>query len=157
MALSRILNFLPGYRLVDGTQLNQIASNINSLTTNGTSRSLVGVSIPIVVTATANMDFTISGIPSGALIRSMWFYTTTAYAAATDNTIQVGSTVGGVDYVAAVTVKAKGNYSLTLVGASADKFANFTAGSMFARMVQTGTASATGAGVLGVSYEVPLT
>lgn len=157
MAVSNIQNKpLPGYRLIDGTLINQMIDNINSLTANGFSgsRSLNSNSISLPVTAVTNTDYTVS-IPVGALIRSMAVYTTTAYTAVTDAKIQIGSTVGGVDYVAATSIKALGIVSLTLVAAAAATFANFTAGTVFVRVAQSGGNTAVGNGTLVISYDVP--
>src|ERR1043165_9081387 len=70
------------------------------------------------VTATANTDFTLSA-PAGAINVSYTVLTTPAYGAATDAQISIGSTAGGVDYVAATTIKAIGRYALTPVAAAA--------------------------------------
>lgn len=156
MAVSNILNVLSGYRLFDGTLLNQIISNVNSLTTGGTSRALTAKTLSMTVTATANSDFTLP-IPSGAIIRSMSVYTTTAFTAVTDAQISVGSAAGGAQYVALTSIKAVGIVSLTLVAAAAATFLNFTAGTLFVRIVQTGGSTAVGAATLSVTYEIPTT
>lgn len=112
--------------------------------------------IALPVTAVANTDFTIS-LPPGAVVMSARVYTTTAYGAATDATIQLGSAAGGSQYVAAASIKAVGVAALTLVNAAAAGLASFPSGSpnLFARIVQTGAASATGAATLVVEYSAP--
>lgn len=157
MAVSNIQNKpLPGYRLIDGSLINQIIDNVQSLTANGFSgsRSLNSNNMALTVTATANSDFTMA-IPSGALIRSIAVYTTTAFTAGTDAQLSVGSAAGGAQYVALTSIKNIGVVSLTLVAAAAATFLNFTAGTLFIRIVQTGTATAVGAATIVVSYDVP--
>lgn len=156
MAISRLLHTTPGYRLIDGTLINQIEDNINTLTANGVARTVGSQTLALPVTAVANTDFTMT-IPSGSLIESMTVYTTTAYTAVTDAKLEVGSTVGGVDYVAATTIKAIGVAPMTLVAAAAAAFANFTAGTLFVRVVQSGGSTAVGAATLVVVYSVPTT
>lgn len=157
MAVSNIQNKpLTGPRLIDGSLINQIIDNVQALTANGFagSRSLNSNSLSVTVAAVTNSDFTLA-IPSGALIRSMAFYTTTAFTAVTDAMISIGNAAGGAQYVAAVSVKAVGVYSLALVAASAPVLANFTLGTVFVRIAQSGGNTAVGAGVLVVSYDVP--
>lgn len=107
------------------------------------------------VTATANTDLTLA-IPPGSVAASFVVYTTTGYGAATDATIQIGSTAGGVDYVAATTIKAVGIYALTRVNAAAASFLSLPNANpnIFIRIVQSGAASATGAAMLTVTYHL---
>lgn len=114
---------------------------------------VVSQSINLPVTAATNTDFSTS-VPAGTSIVRLTVYTTTAYGASTDAKIQLGSTLGGVDYVAAVTIKALGIHALTLVAAGLANLMNMPSGSpnLFARIVQTGTLSATGAATLVVEY-----
>jgi hypothetical protein len=110
--------------------------------------------VPLTVTATANTDFVVP-LPAGAVALNYTVFTTTAFGAATDAQISIGSTAGGVDYVAAVTVKALGVYSLTRVAAASATHLNAPA-NVNVRIVQSGTASATGAATLVISYAIPV-
>ena len=71
-----------------------------------------GIAFALPVTATANTDFTMS-IPPGARIASMTVYTTTAYGAATDCKIEIGTSAGDNSYVAQTSIKAAGIVLLT--------------------------------------------
>lgn len=108
----------------------------------------------IAVTATANTDI-IFTIPKGAVGGRYTVFTTTAFGAATDATIQIGTTAGGSDIVAAATIKALGVYDLTRVAAGAALHLNVPQ-TLYIRIVQTGTASATGAATLVASYGLPV-
>ena len=112
--------------------------------------------VAIAVTATANTDITAS-VPPTATVIAIDLYTTTAFGAVTDATIQIGSTAGGVDYVAATSIKAVGLVRLTLVGAAAASLLSMPNASpnLFIRIVQTGGSSATGAATAVVRYLVP--
>lgn len=104
--------------------------------------------LPIAVTATANTDLVLTA-PRGK-VTTMLVLTGTAFGAATDATIQVGSSVGASDYVAAQTIKAAGKVSLTFAAALL-AFPTLTdTQNFFVRIVQTGAASATGAANLVV-------
>jgi hypothetical protein len=111
------------------------------------------VSLP--VTATANTDFQFTP-PAGAIDVSYTVLTTTAYGAATDAQISIGSTAGGVDYVAATSIKAVGRYALTPVNAAAATHLNVGGNTLNIRVVQSGTASAIGASTLAIGYSVPV-
>lgn len=116
--------------------------------------------IPLAVTAVANTDFAFN-VPAGARNVTLRTKTTTAFGAATDATLQVGKTSGGAEYVAATTIKAAGDFSHTLVGSGMGDLDTVpgTPGTMAtftARIVQSGTASATGAANLYVGYSLPL-
>lgn len=111
--------------------------------------------VPIAVTAIANTDFAFT-IPPGAVDVSYTLFTTTAFGAATDAMLQLGSTVGGVDYVAAATVKALGVYAMTRVAAAAAAHLSPGGLTVNGRIVQSGTASAVGAASLVVSYGLPV-
>jgi hypothetical protein len=106
------------------------------------------------VTATANTDITVS-IPAGARIGDIMVYTTTAFGAATDATIALGNAAGGAQYVAATSIKAAGIYNLSAVAsaAAASGFLSFP-GTLYVRIAQTGTASATGAATLVIEYSI---
>lgn len=103
----------------------------------------------ITVTAVANTDFVVP-IPPGATILSATTYTDTAFTGTTV-TLQAGSTVGGVDYIAATTIKAAGVFFHTLV-ASAFQLASFS-GSFNVRVVQTG-ATAVGHATFVIEYSM---
>lgn len=106
------------------------------------------------VTAVANTDTTMS-IPAGARITKMTVYTTTAFGAATDATIALGNASGGAQYVAATSIKAGGVVVLSAAAttAAASGLLSFP-GTLYIRIAQTGTASATGAATLVVEYSI---
>lgn len=103
---------------------------------------------PLTVTATANTDFVVV-TPRGK-ITTLLVLTGTAFGAATDATIQVGSTAGASDYVAAQTIKAAGKVSLTFAPALLAFPTLADTQNLYVRIVQTGAASATGAANLVV-------
>jgi hypothetical protein len=107
------------------------------------------------VTATANTDFAVT-LPPGATNVTYRTYTTTGYGAATDAQISIGSTAGGVDYVAATTIKAVGVKSHTPVDAAAAVHLAPGALTFFVRVTQSGAASATGAATLVFDYALPV-
>lgn len=113
--------------------------------------------VPITVTATANTDFVVK-IPAGAVGLNFTVFTTTDFTAGTDAKISIGSTAGGVDYVAAVTIKTAGVYALTRVAAAAAVFLGQSASetTLNVRLVQSGTATAVGVATLEVSYGMPV-
>jgi len=116
------------------------------------------IRVPLPVTAVANTDLTAT-VPAGSFLISASTYTSVAYGAATDATIAVGTTVGGGEYVAATTIKAIGVKNHTLVDAATPGFVALpgAAGAIKIRIVQTGTASATGTGFLCLRVSMPLT
>lgn len=114
----------------------------------------VRTTLPLAVTATANTDFVLT-IPPGAIAANYSVYTTTAFGAATDATIQLGTTAGGNDLVAATSIKALGAVQLTRVAAAAALHLRAPE-TVYARIVQTGAASATGAATLVASYALPV-
>lgn len=118
------------------------------------------VAVPITVTATANTDFTFN-IP--AVARNVVFRakTTTAFGAATDAQLQIGKTAGGSEYVAGTTIKSAGDTVLTNATTNIADLETMPGalGSLVtvtARLVQTGTASATGAATLFADYSIPV-
>ena len=117
----------------------------------GMSDFVLKISLP--VTAVANIDFSISLPPGGALIGAQVF-TTTQYGAVTNANFTLGSTVGGNDFVTAVDIKTVGLRSLTLVTGTAAILGNLptTLPNVFARIAQVGGNSATGAGFLLLNY-----
>lgn len=127
--------------------------------------------LPIAVTAVANTDLGPIYIPAGSTITTITCYTGTAFGAATNANLTVGSAAGGAQYVAAVDVKAQGTTSCTLVAGALGSFATAGSGLMntatdttvsplagapttplYVRITQVGTASATGAATLVVKY-----
>lgn len=125
--------------------------------------------LPIAVTAVLTTDFVIYA-PANSSVLNMTTYTGTAFTGATVN-ISVGSTVGGVEYVAAVSVKAAGIVAHTLVtgvlgnkatagsglmNTAAESAATTAAGApttpLYVRITQTATATAVGAATLVVQY-----
>jgi hypothetical protein len=111
------------------------------------------VSLP--VTATANTDFTYT-FPPGALNASYRTLTTTAYTAVTDAQISIGSTAGGVDYVAAVSIKAIGVVAHTNVNAAAATHLNPGGATINIRVAQSGGSTAVGAATLVIGYAMPV-
>lgn len=117
----------------------------------GNSDTVVGVvsvarSLSLVPTAAANTDLTLA-MPAGYGLLRITFYTTTAYTGTTI-TAQVGTTSGGSDVVAAVSIKAAGVVSATIAIANPT---SMTASTLFVRLAQTG-ATAVGAGQMVVEY-----
>lgn len=110
---------------------------------------------PLAVTATANTDF-VWAIPTQARNLVFRVKTLTAFGAATDAKLQLGKTAAGAEYVAAVSILAQADVSLTEVGSGVPDLDAFTGGVLTGRIVQTGAASATGAANLYVSYSMPL-
>ena len=112
--------------------------------------------VPLPVTATANTDFSISLPPGGAIIAATVF-TTVAYGAVTDCKISLGTSAGDNSYLSGgttVSVKALGVYVLTLVqpGAAGPALMPNASPNLYIRLVQTGTASATGTAFLIINY-----
>lgn len=113
------------------------------------SRPIEQIAVPLVPTAVASTDFTFV-LPRCRIV-ALRERTNVAFTGATV-TLQLGSTAGGVDYVAAVDIKAKAaSRTLTQVDAAADVLDNFTAGTVFGRIAQT-TPTAVGSGVLLVDF-----
>jgi hypothetical protein len=116
----------------------------------------VTTTLSLPVTATANTDYTPIAFPAGATDLTYKTYTTTAYTAGTDAKISIGSTAGGVDYVAATTIAAIGVKSHTPVDAAAAFHLAPGALTAFVRVTQSGTATAVGAATLTIGYSVPV-
>jgi hypothetical protein len=108
------------------------------------------------VTATANTDYAAIALPAGAHNITYRTITTTAYTASTDAKISIGSTAGGVDYVAATTILAVGVKSHTPVDAAAAVHLAPGALTLFVRVTQTGTPTAVGAATLIIDYSLPV-
>lgn len=109
--------------------------------------------VALAVTATANTDFIVP-VPAGAQDITFTTVTTTAFGAATDMTIQIGSTATGAEYVAATTIKAIGRKAHALVDTPAAAYVSFP-GTAYVRLIQTGTASAVGVATLFIGYSLP--
>lgn len=117
-------------------------------------RGTATLSLP--VTATANTDYAAVSLPAGATNVTYRTYTTTAYTAVTDAVISIGSTAGGVDYVAATTIKAIGVKSHTPVDAAAAVHLTPGALTFFVRVTQSGGSTAVGAATLCFDYSLPV-
>lgn len=125
----------------------------------GGAHALVGSASSVTVTATANTDF-IMAVPPGSTIVGASAITTTTFGAATDAKIQLGSSVGGSDYVAGTTVSLQGAHALTLLGGAQSgnliNMPTLTGGAnIFGRLVQTGTASSIGGSTIVVTAISP--
>lgn len=119
-------------------------------------KAVLSVRIPLAVTAVANTDIAAISLPPGASLVRATVYTTTAFLAATDAKIELGSSAGDNSYVALTSIKALGVVALTLVAAAAAALGTLGAvPNLYARIVQTGTASATGAATLVLEYVMP--
>ena len=110
--------------------------------------ALAGRTISLVPTAAANTDLTIP-IPAGHVLRILQ-RTTTAYTGATA-TVQVGTTAGGAEVVAAADIKAVASRALTLVDANTASFTPLAASTLYVRIAQT-TPTAVGAGLLIIEF-----
>lgn len=116
--------------------------------------------LPIAVTATANTDLTLT-LPAGVRNVAFRTITTTAFGAATDATIAIGNAAAGAQYVAAVSIKAAGVVSHSYAtGATAEldtvPGVVGTLTTIYVRIAQSGTASATGAATLFADYSMPV-
>jgi hypothetical protein len=107
------------------------------------------ISLP--VTATANTDIPAISLPAGKTLLRASVLTTTAYGAATDCKIEIGTSAGDNTYVAQVSIKAIGVVALTLATAAGLAVLG-AAPQLYVRLVQTGAASATGAATLVLEY-----
>ena len=101
-------------------------------------------SLALVPQAAANTDFTLYQGP-GQVLRATAL-TTTAFTGATV-TVQIGTTQGGADIVAATDIKAAAAVALVL----ASRAANPAGRTLHVRIVQT-TPTAVGAGVLVLEF-----
>lgn len=137
----------------DGNALIEVAAVTSGVVTTrgarlgaGGARPLMAGVISLVPVAQANTDFTLT-IPTGITAVRATTITSTAFTGNTV-TLQLGSTAGGTDLVAAVSVKAAGLVAHTLVA----PLVNFGTGTLFARLVQTATFTAVGAGTTILEY-----
>ena len=97
-------------------------------------------------------DFSLGTFPSGALIVGVSVATTTAFDSGTSDTLDVGTTSGGQELVAAGDIQAAGLHDLTLV-ATACYFSSDT--EVFAEYNSAGTAPTAGACVVNVEWIAP--
>lgn len=108
--------------------------------------------IALPVTATANTDFTVS-VPAGKTLLRATVFTGTAYTAATDAKIEIGTSAGDASYVAQTSIKAVGVVALQLAAAAAAALASLPAPpNLFVRVVQTGSTTNVGAATLVLEY-----
>ena len=115
-------------------------------------QNLLVSSIPdMTVTATANTNFTLS-IPPRMTLAEVTVFTTIAFGAATDATMQIGSSVGASDYVAAQSIKSLTTHTLAITPSSSSVYMSAADPNLFIRITQTGTTSATGRCTLVVKY-----
>lgn len=135
---------------------------VDALTVNPTGRVLLGPTatagrvveariraLPVGADATTDLELV---LPNCRILR-LTQRTTVAYLGSSTVTIAVGTSVGGAQLVTAADIKAKAaSRVLTQVDAAADVFADFPAGTMYIRIAQGGTPSATGTGELVVEY-----
>lgn len=145
MALTR----LSGPMAVTGGFTGPVTAAGVSVFPQGTAR------LAITVPAQATTDFSVT-VPAGAILTGAQTFTTTAFGAVTDATIQIGTTVGGAELVAATTVKALGVYNHTLVAGAAATHANLPT-TLRVRITQSGGNSAVGAATLVLTMSVPQT
>jgi len=151
-----------GFRI--GNYYNTIPTTTNNQDGAAIAKVQGSQSVAVAVTATANTDIVIP-VPTGATIHAVRVYTTTAFGASTDAQIQLGSTSGGSDFLAAgsgTTIKAAGVYAInpapstgTAVGLLLSYPASSTGsatGNLYLRVIQTGSTPGTGAATLLVSY-----
>ena len=116
---------------------------------------------PLPVTAgAANADFIVQ-VPAGARDLTFKTKTSTAYGAVTDAQISIGNAAAGAQYVAAVSIKAAGQVSHTLVAGAMSELDTVPGSpgqmaNIYVRVAQTGGNSATGAATLFVDYSVPV-
>lgn len=134
---------------------NPVQVGDNSVGGLGTGKTVLSKSISLAVTAATTTDYNL-GIPLGATLLRATVYTGTAYGAVTDAKVSIGSTLGGVDYVAQTSVKAIGVVALTLVNAAAASLLSAPAlaanVNLYTRITQSGGNSATGAATMVIEY-----
>lgn len=127
-------------------QLRVASNDGTTVTASGVADSggLESQVIAQTVTAVLTTDFTMT-LPPCTIIRA----TTMTDVAFTGNTVtqQIGTTVGGAELVAAVSVKALGAVAHTLLLGGV-----FAGGTLTARLTQTATATAVGTSKLVVEY-----
>jgi hypothetical protein len=106
--------------------------------------------LSLVPTAATTTDLTLA-LPACRILNFRQ-RTTTAFTGNTV-TLALGSTAGGAEFVAATDIKAKAaNRTLTQVDTAADSLAAFAGGTLYARIAQTATVTAVGAGELVVEF-----
>jgi hypothetical protein len=106
--------------------------------------------IALPVTAVATTDFVLK-LPKSRVM-DISVFTDTAYGAVTDAQLTIGSTVGGAQYVAAVSIKAAAKVIATLASGLSG-FPTLAEGtSLNLRVTQTGGNSAVGNATVVVTY-----
>lgn len=119
-------------------------------------KTVVAIRLSMMVTAAATTDYAAVAIPANATLLRATVYTGTAFLAATDAKVSIGTSAGDQSYVAQTSIKALGAVALALVAAAAAALlAAPTAPQLFVRITQTGAASATGTATLVLEYLVP--
>lgn len=111
----------------------------------GGEKGIQSVAFAIAVTAVASTEFT-TVLPPCVIVRAGTM-TSTAFTGATV-TIQHGTTLGGVDIVAATTIKAAGAFAHTVVAAGSV----FAGGTVYTRVAQTATETAVGAATAFIEF-----
>lgn len=165
--------FQTGYRMFKGEALNNLVNILNGTnafpsgitvtsgaTINGGSAETnihgyqAMLQVPISAVSSSAVATTI-GVPTGATVTSLEFYTTTAFTGATVSGT-LGSAASDASYVAATSVKSGGVVTFTPVGttAAAAELLSVTSGGLVFTLEQ-GTPTATGSGTLVVGYAVP--
>lgn len=111
-------------------------------------RPVETIAVPLSVLAQASTDFTVA-LPRCRVLRATQ-RTNTAYTGTTVS-LQLGTTAGGQEVVAAVDVKAQAAArALTLVATAAPGLSDFS-GTLFGRLAQTGP-TAVGGGELYIEF-----
>lgn len=114
------------------------------------------VELDLTVTATANTDYAQVFLPKVARNITYRTITDTAFTAVTDAKISIGSTAGGVDYVAATTIAAIGVKAHTPVDAAAAVHLAPGALGFFVRVTQSGGSTAVGHARLIFDFSMPV-
>jgi hypothetical protein len=111
------------------------------------------IKVPLIATAAASTDITVS-LPVGGCLLNATVYTTVAYAGSSTVTLALGLSAGDASYCTATTIKAIGLFPLTLLQAGAAGPGIMPTGSpnLWCRIAQAGTPSATGTAFLVLNY-----
>lgn len=136
---------LGGGRL--GTQKNGASANMG----------LIAVSQSFPVTFAADGTVTTGvNIPAGSQILHAYIDVTTAFNAATTNTIQLGVTSGGSELLAATSVSAAGRVTAAPSGTALSTWLNIGTSdvTVYATFHQTGVVATAGAATITISYIV---
>lgn len=131
--------------------------SVGTVLTGNSSAANVG---PVVLAQTNTIAFAATGtvtslftLPAGAQILSIHIDTTTAFNAASTNTVTIGKSGAATQFVTATDVTVLGRQSVATTGAYAN-WANVgtTDVTLLATYAQTGTAATTGAARITVLY-----